>query len=155
MTLCNLSIEGGARAGLVAPDEKTFAYMKGRPAAPKAGAWEMAEKYWSTLFSDDDAHWDEVVEIDAKDVEPTITWGTSPEQAIALSGNVPDPAEISDQVKKSAIERALPELDLRPIEIESSQYQPSTSWNHASVVIPVRWEANFPRTHFQRRPVLQ
>ncbi|MDG1827036.1 MAG: 3-isopropylmalate dehydratase large subunit [Henriciella sp.] len=112
MTLCNLSIEGGARAGLVAPDEKTFAYMKGRPAAPKAGAWEMAEKYWSTLFSDDDAHWDEVVEIDAKDVEPTITWGTSPEQAIALSGNVPDPAEISDQVKKSAIERALEYMGL-------------------------------------------
>ena len=114
MTLCNLSIEGGARAGLIAPDDKTFAYMKGRPAAPKAGAWGVAERYWKTLYSDDDAVWDEVIEIDAAAIEPTITWGTSPEQAIALSGFVPDPAQISDPIKKGAAERALSYMDLKP-----------------------------------------
>ena len=114
MTLCNLSIEGGARAGLIAPDETTFAYMKGRPAAPKGGAWEMAEKHWRTLYSDDDAHWDRVIEIRGEDVEPTVTWGTSPEQAIPLSGTIPDPANISDPVRKAAAERALDYMDLAP-----------------------------------------
>lgn len=114
MTLCNLSIEGGARAGLIAPDETTFAYMKGRPAAPKAGAWQAAETYWRTLYTDADAKWDRVVEIDAKDVEPTVTWGTSPEQAIPLSGNVPDPAAITDPARKASIERALHYMDLAP-----------------------------------------
>ncbi|MEL6723755.1 MAG: aconitase family protein, partial [Pseudomonadota bacterium] len=76
MTLCNLSIEGGARAGLIAPDETTYAYMKGRPSTPKGGAWEIAERHWQTLYSDDDAHWDEVIEIDASEIEPTVTWGT-------------------------------------------------------------------------------
>ena len=114
MTLCNLSIEGGARAGLIAPDEKTFEYMKGRPAAPKAGAWEIAERHWQTLSSDDDAVWDEIVRIDAADIEPTVTWGTSPEQAIALSGTIPDPAKISDPVKKSAAARALEYMALQP-----------------------------------------
>lgn len=112
MTLCNLSIEGGARAGLVAPDEKTFDYMRGRPAAPKGGAWEIAERHWKTLFSDDDAAWDQIIEINAANVEPTVTWGTSPEQAIALSGNVPDPAKIADEVKRSAVERALEYMGL-------------------------------------------
>ncbi len=112
MTLCNLSIEGGARAGLIAPDETTFAYMKGRPAAPKAGAWEVAQRYWETLKSDEDAAWDEVVHIKGEDVEPTVTWGTSPEQAIPLSGTVPDPAQISDPVKKSAAVRALDYMGL-------------------------------------------
>lgn len=114
MTLCNLSIEGGARAGLIAPDEKTFDYMKGRPAAPKGGTWDVAERYWRTLYSDDDAVWDEVIEIDAASVEPTVTWGTSPEQAIPLSGHVPDPAQISDPIKKGAAERALSYMDLKP-----------------------------------------
>ena len=114
MTLCNLSIEGGARAGLIAPDETTFAYMKGRPAAPKAGAWQAAETYWRTLYTDADAKWDRVVEINAKDVEPTVTWGTSPEQAIPLSGNVPDPAAITDPARKASIERALHYMDLAP-----------------------------------------
>ena len=114
MTLCNLSIEGGARAGLIAPDETTFAYMKGRPAAPKAGAWQAAETYWRTLYTDADAKWDRVVEINAKDVEPTVTWGTSPEQAIPLSGNVPDPATITDPARKASIERALDYMDLAP-----------------------------------------
>lgn len=112
MTLCNLSIEGGARAGLIAPDEVTFEYMKGRPAVPKAGAWELAEKHWRTLFSDEDAAWDAVIKIDAAQVEPTITWGTSPEQAIPLSGKVPDPARMTDPTKRAAAARALDYMGL-------------------------------------------
>ncbi|MEE2878981.1 MAG: 3-isopropylmalate dehydratase large subunit [Pseudomonadota bacterium] len=112
MTLCNLSIEGGARAGLVAPDAKTFDYIKGRPAAPKGAAWEMAERHWQTLKSDPDARWDRVIEIRGEDVEPTVTWGTSPEQAIPLSGNVPDPSRIADPVKKAAAERAIDYMGL-------------------------------------------
>jgi 3-isopropylmalate/(R)-2-methylmalate dehydratase large subunit len=114
MTLCNLAIEGGARAGLIAPDEKTLAYMKGRPASPKAGAWEVAETYWKTLGSDDDAAWDHVLKIDGASVEPTVTWGTSPEQAIPLSGRTPVPAEIADPVKRAAAERALDYMGLEP-----------------------------------------
>lgn len=113
MTLCNLSIEGGARAGLIAPDEKTYAYIKGKPSAPKAAAFEVAQRYWETLFSDDDAQWDEVVHIKGEEVEPTITWGTSPEQAIPLSGAVPSPDDVSDPVKKAAISRALDYMDLK------------------------------------------
>ncbi len=112
MTLCNLSIEGGARAGLIAPDEATFDYMRGRPASPKAGAWEQAEQHWRTLFSDTDASWDQTVEINGSRIEPTITWGTSPEQAIALSGRVPDPAKMNDPVKQMAAERALDYMGL-------------------------------------------
>ncbi len=114
MTLCNLSIEGGARAGLVAPDDVTFAYVKGRPAAPKGGAWEMAVSYWQTLVSDPDATWDRVVEIDAAEVEPTITWGTSPEQAIPVSGRVPHPADFPDSVRQGAARRALDYMALEP-----------------------------------------
>ncbi|MEL6323562.1 MAG: 3-isopropylmalate dehydratase large subunit [Pseudomonadota bacterium] len=112
MTLCNMSIEGGARAGLIAPDESTYDYMRGRPAAPKAGAWEVAQRYWETLHSDDTAPWDRVVEIKGDDVEPTVTWGTSPEQAIPLSAEIPSPEEISDPVKRAAIERALAYMGL-------------------------------------------
>ncbi len=112
MTLCNLSIEGGARAGLVAPDEATFAYLKGRPAAPKGGAWELAEAHWRTLISDGDAAWDAVVHIDAAAVEPTVTWGTSPEQAIPLSGSVPRPEQAGAPVERAAIERALDYMGL-------------------------------------------
>ena len=112
MTLCNLSIEGGARAGLIAPDEATLTYMRGRPSSPKAGAWEMAEKYWETLFSDEDADWDEIVTIDASAIEPTVTWGTSPEQAIPLSGNIPSPDDAGDPVKQAAISRALDYMGL-------------------------------------------
>ncbi|CAI8380972.1 MAG: 3-isopropylmalate dehydratase large subunit [Hyphomonadaceae bacterium] len=114
MTLCNLAIEGGARAGLIAPDETTFAYMRGRPSAPKAGAWELAERYWRTLYSDSDAVWDVVIDVNAADIEPTVTWGTSPEQAIAISANVPDPSEIEDLNKRAAIERALDYMGLEP-----------------------------------------
>ena len=112
MTLCNLSIEGGARAGLIAPDETTYAYMQGRPAAPKGGAWEMAKRYWETLHSDEDAAWDAVIEINSADVEPTVTWGTSPEQAIPLSGAIPSPTDADDPVKRAAIERALDYMGL-------------------------------------------
>lgn len=112
MTLCNLSIEGGARAGLIAPDEVTFEYMKGRPATPKGGAWEIAERHWRTLYSDADANWDEVIEINAADIEPTVTWGTSPEQAIPLSAAIPNPEQMTDPVKKAAATRALDYMGL-------------------------------------------
>ncbi|NBC20603.1 MAG: 3-isopropylmalate dehydratase large subunit [Alphaproteobacteria bacterium] len=112
MTLCNLSIEAGARAGLIAPDETTFEYMAGRPMAPKAGAWETAMAYWQTLHSDADAPWDEVINIDAAEVEPTVTWGTSPEQAIALSGRVPRPEDYPEPSKQNAVARALDYMGL-------------------------------------------
>ena len=114
MTLCNLSIEGGARAGLVAPDEATFAYMRGRPSAPKGGQWETAIQHWRTLFSDEGARWDAVIDIDAADVAPTITWGTSPEQAAPVTATAPIPAQISDSVKRDAAERALAYMGLAP-----------------------------------------
>lgn len=112
MTLCNLSIEGGARAGLVAPDGKTFAYLKGRPSAPKAGQWDIAQRYWETLRSDDDAVWDAVIHVRGEDVDPTVTWGTSPEQAIPLSANIPAPDDFADPVKKAACARALDYMGL-------------------------------------------
>jgi 3-isopropylmalate/(R)-2-methylmalate dehydratase large subunit len=112
MTLCNLSIEGGARAGLVAPDEVTFDYMKGRPAAPKGGAWDIAHRYWQTLTSDADAVFDKVLHIRGEEVEPTVTWGTSPEQAIPLSGIIPHPEDFADPVKRAACERALEYMGL-------------------------------------------
>ncbi|MEO1964163.1 3-isopropylmalate dehydratase large subunit [Hyphomonas sp.] len=112
MTLCNLSIEGGARAGLIAPDEKTFAYLKGRPSAPKGGAWEVAESFWKTLYTDEDAVFDHVVKINAEDVEPTVTWGTSPEQGIPVSGIIPKPEDFADPVKAAACERALAYMGL-------------------------------------------
>ncbi|MBK8839910.1 MAG: 3-isopropylmalate dehydratase large subunit [Hyphomonadaceae bacterium] len=114
MTLCNLSIEGGARAGLVAPDETTFAYINGRPAAPKGGQWETAIQHWKTLHSDEGAQWDDVIDIAAADVAPTITWGTSPEQAAPITANAPIPAQISDSVKRDAAERALAYMGLEP-----------------------------------------
>ena len=107
MTLCNLSIEGGARAGLIAPDERTLAYMRGRPSAPDEAAWPAAEAYWRSLYSDADAVWDRAIDIDGSQVEPTVSWGTSPEQAIPVSGRVPVPADIADPNKRAAVERAL------------------------------------------------
>src|SRR5581483_2626624 len=92
MTLCNMTIEGGARAGLVAPDETTFAYLMGRPAAPKAGAWELALAHWKTLYSDPDARFDREITIDVSKLVPTVTWGTSPEDVVEVTGRVPDPA---------------------------------------------------------------
>ena len=97
MTLCNLTIEGGARAGLVAVDETTINYIKGRPRAPKAAAFEAAAHYWRTLKSDPDAKFDAEVTLDARDIVPMVTWGTSPEQALPITANVPDPAQMTEE----------------------------------------------------------
>ena len=107
MTLCNMAIEGGARAGLVAADDTTVNYLKGRPYAPKADVWEQAVAYWSTLHSDADAVFDAVVELDAADIKPQVTWGTSPEMVVAVDGCVPNPADMTDPVKREGAERAL------------------------------------------------
>jgi 3-isopropylmalate/(R)-2-methylmalate dehydratase large subunit len=112
MTLCNLTIEGGARAGLVAPDETTYAYLAGRPAAPKAGAWEMAVAQWRTLFSDPDARFDREERIDVGALKPMVTWGTSPEDVVAIDGRVPDPADF-DGDKAEQVRRALDYMGLR------------------------------------------
>ncbi|MFN6961236.1 MAG: 3-isopropylmalate dehydratase large subunit [Rhodocyclaceae bacterium] len=114
MTLCNMAIEAGARAGLVAPDEKTFAYLKDRPFAPKGELWDKALAYWRTLKSDADARFDAVVEIDAATIEPQVTWGTSPEQVVPVGGCVPNPADEKDPVKRASIERALRYMGLAP-----------------------------------------
>ncbi len=112
MTLCNMAIEGGARAGLVAPDEKTYAYLKGRPKAPKGADWDAAVAYWKTLHSDEGAHFDKVIEIDATSIAPIVTWGTSPEDAIAITDNVPEPMSFSDEHKQSSAARALEYMGL-------------------------------------------
>jgi 3-isopropylmalate/(R)-2-methylmalate dehydratase large subunit len=114
MTLCNMTIEGGARAGLVAPDDTTFAYIAGRPRAPKAGAFESAVQYWKTLKSDSDAVFDAEIALDARDIAPMVTWGTSPEQALPVTGVVPDPASVADDNCRKGIERALDYMDLKP-----------------------------------------
>ena len=112
MTLCNLTIEGGARAGLVAPDDTTFEYLKGRPASPKAGGWEMAISYWRTLFSDEDAVFDREVVIDAGAIAPTVTWGTSPEDVVAVTGKVPSPDSFATPGKRASAVRALDYMGL-------------------------------------------
>jgi 3-isopropylmalate dehydratase, large subunit len=114
MTLCNMTIEGGARAGLVAPDETTFAYIAGRPRAPKGAAFEAAVATWKLLKSDPDAQFDAEIVLEAKDIVPMVTWGTSPEQALPVTEAVPDPAKMADPAKKSAAERALAYMDLKP-----------------------------------------
>jgi len=107
MTLCNMAIEAGARAGLIAPDDITFAYLKGRPSAPKAGAWEQAISFWKTLTSDEDAVFDRIVEISAESIAPLVTWGTSPEQVVAIDGIAPDPDHFSDPVQRETTRRSL------------------------------------------------
>jgi 3-isopropylmalate/(R)-2-methylmalate dehydratase large subunit len=114
MTVCNMSIEAGARAGMVAPDEKTFAYLKGRPKSPKGLAWETAMKYWETLRSDEDAHFDHEVRLDAATLPPIVTWGTSPEDVISIEGAVPDPGQVADEGKRASMERALAYMGLTP-----------------------------------------
>lgn len=114
MTVCNMTIEGGARAGMIAPDEKTFAYLEGRPRAPKGGAWEMAMKYWETLQSDEDAHFDTEVQLDAASLPPIVTWGTSPEDVVSITGAVPDPSAAEDDGKADAIRRSLDYMGLTP-----------------------------------------
>ena len=112
MTLCNMAIEGGARAGLVAVDDKTIAYVKGRPYAPKPEQWDAAVANWKQLRSDPGASFDAVVELDAKDIEPQVTWGTSPEMVGPVSARVPDPAKESDPVKRNGMEKALAYMGL-------------------------------------------
>ncbi len=114
MTLCNLTIEGGARAGLIAPDETTFAYVEGKPRAPKGAAWDKAVAYWKTLFSDADAKFDSEIVLNAADIAPMVTWGTSPEQGLPITGRVPDPAAIADANQRAGVERALSYMDLKP-----------------------------------------
>ena len=114
MTVCNMSIEAGARAGLIAPDAVTFEYLKGKPLAPKAGAWEQALAYWQTLASDDGAVYDAEVAISAADIAPHVTWGTSPEDVLPITGRVPDPAAEADANRRLAMERSLDYMDLAP-----------------------------------------
>ena len=113
MTVCNMAIEGGARAGLIAPDEKTFEYIKGRPHAPKGAQWEAALAWWKTLYSDEGAHWDKVVTLRAEDIAPVVTWGTSPEDVLPITASVPDPTEFKGG-KVEAARRALDYMGLRP-----------------------------------------
>ncbi len=114
MTVCNMSIEGGARAGLIAPDEKTFAYVKDKPRAPKGQAWDMALEYWKTLKSDEGAHFDKTVVLDAANLPPIVTWGSSPEDVVSVTGEVPDPADIADENKRNSKKRALDYMGLTP-----------------------------------------
>ncbi|WP_293812437.1 3-isopropylmalate dehydratase large subunit [uncultured Bosea sp.] len=112
MTLCNMSIEGGARAGMVAPDQKAFDYLKGRPKAPQGAAWDAALRYWETLRSDEGAHFDRIVKLDAANLPPIVSWGTSPEDVISVLGAVPDPDLIEDEVKRASKKRALEYMGL-------------------------------------------
>ncbi len=113
MTLCNMAIEAGARAGMVAADETTFAYIKGRPFAPQAGQWDRAVAYWRTLHSGAEAKFDALVELDATQIKPQVTWGTSPEMVVSVDGRVPDPAGMSDAVKREGAQRALQYMGLQ------------------------------------------
>ena len=114
MTLCNMSIEAGARAGMVAPDETTYAYLQGRPHAPTGADWDAAVAYWSSLATDDDAVFDAEVVIDAATLSPFVTWGTNPGQGLPLNSVVPSPDDAVDEIDRVAIERALEYMDLRP-----------------------------------------
>jgi 3-isopropylmalate/(R)-2-methylmalate dehydratase large subunit len=114
MTICNMSIEAGARAGMIAPDDTTFAYLQGRPHAPSGADWEAAVAHWRTLVTDDDATFDAEVVIDASQLTPFVTWGTNPGQGAPLGASVPDPSSIADEVERASVERALEYMGLRP-----------------------------------------
>ncbi len=114
MTVCNMGIEAGARVGLIAVDQKTIDYVEGRPFSPKGEEWESAIELWRELKSDDDVHFDKVIEIDAAKIEPQVTWGTSPEMVVSINGAVPDPAEADSTVQREGIENALKYMDLTP-----------------------------------------
>jgi 3-isopropylmalate/(R)-2-methylmalate dehydratase large subunit len=113
MTVCNMSVEGGAKAGFIAPDEKAFEYLKGRPRTPKGKLWDEAMRYWETLRSDDDAHFDREIRLDAAKLPPLVTWGTSPEQVVSIAGRVPRPADIADENKRRAAETSLAYMGLK------------------------------------------
>jgi 3-isopropylmalate/(R)-2-methylmalate dehydratase large subunit len=112
MTVCNMSVEAGAKAGFIAPDEKAYEYMKGRPKAPKGKMWDDARRYWETLPTDDGAFFDREVKLDAAKLPPIVTWGTSPEQVTSITGRVPVPSEIADEHKRRAAERSLQYMGL-------------------------------------------
>ncbi|MEM9140916.1 MAG: 3-isopropylmalate dehydratase large subunit, partial [Pseudomonadota bacterium] len=114
MTVCNMAIEGGARAGLVAPDETTFDYLKGRPRSPGSEHWDQAVAWWRTLYSDAGAHYDKVVTLRGEDIAPVVTWGTSPEDVLPITGQVPNPADFDDPGKQAAAERSLDYMGLTP-----------------------------------------
>ena len=114
MTICNMSIEGGARAGLIAPDQKTFDYIKGRPYAPKGEKWNEAISYWKTLPSDKESRYDKEVEIKASSIEPQVTWGTSPQDIAPINGKIPDPKDVKDLNRRNAIKRSLEYMGLKP-----------------------------------------
>ena len=112
MTVCNMSIEGGARAGLIAPDETTYAYVEGRKRAPKGEAWDAARRYWDTLVTDEGAHFDREVRLDGANLPPIVSWGTSPQDVVSVTGRVPDPAKVADEIKRAALQRALAYMGL-------------------------------------------
>ncbi len=114
MTVCNMSIEGGARAGLIAPDQKTFAYLKDKPLSPKGEDWEKAVAYWKTLTTDEGATYDKEVVLKAEDIAPQVTWGTSPEDVLPITASVPDPASAADDGKRAAMQRSLDYMGLEP-----------------------------------------
>ncbi len=113
MTMCNMSIEGGARAGLVAPDDKTIAYFEGRPKAPRGAAWDKAVAYWRTLFSDEGARFDKEVRLDAANLSPIVSWGTSPQDVVTVAGTVPRMEDVADEMKRDTIRRALDYMGLK------------------------------------------
>jgi 3-isopropylmalate/(R)-2-methylmalate dehydratase large subunit len=114
MTVCNMAIEGGARAGMIAPDEKTYAYLKDRPKSPKGEAWDAAVRYWDSLRTDEGAFFDSEIKLDAANLPPIVTWGTSPEDVISVAGVVPNPDEIQDENKRRSKWRALEYMGLTP-----------------------------------------
>ncbi|CAE7482712.1 LEUA [Symbiodinium sp. CCMP2456] len=114
MSVCNMTIEAGARAGMVAPDDITFSYLKGRPLCPKGKDWDKAVEYWKSLRTDKGAKFDKEINIDAADIAPTVTWGTSPEDVVAITGTVPDPKEAKDETKRTGMQRALQYMGLEP-----------------------------------------
>jgi 3-isopropylmalate/(R)-2-methylmalate dehydratase large subunit len=113
MTVCNMSVEGGAKAGFIAPDEKAFAYLKDRPRSPQGERWDEAMRYWETLQSDEGAHFDREIRLDAAKLPPLVTWGTSPEQVISVTGRVPKPQDIADENKRRAAETSLGYMGLK------------------------------------------
>jgi len=114
MTVCNMTIEGGARAGLIAPDQKTFEYLNGKPKSPKDKNWDKALVFWKTLYSDKDCNFDKEININANEIEPLVTWGTSPQDVVPITGNVPDPEKEKDEDRKTAMYRSLDYMGLKP-----------------------------------------
>ncbi len=114
MTICNMTIEGGARAGLIQPDEKIYDYLKNKPMSPKNENWDKAQKYWDELKTDEDAKFDKEISLDGKEIKPMVTWGTSPQDVVTIDGKVPNPNDESDPDKKSSIERSLKYMGLKP-----------------------------------------